>query len=234
MLLSGVQSIMNGPIAGLIIILVLFPAILAIDCISTEERAAEIIADLKAADDRQKQFEALQQTYGDKLKRGPECDSEYCLYEITVNNRPLAMLHLADPAEIVTTFQFLRGFLWLVNTEYRVHPTEGESVFVHVQEDYCSPNCSEPSHLGLHPHGRQSNEMWNALVMFNEKFAGEPRDAARALIFAVSCRSRSVETSPTCSPASGSIIPTVPCGPASARAATHTMTGSSGGEFRRQ
>jgi len=117
---------MNGPtIAAVMIAFILLPAILVIHSISTERRASEIIADLKtlsAAEDRQQYFESLQQKYGGRLKKSPDCNFEYCFYEITVNNRPLAILHLADSVEMITTFQFLRGSLWLSMTEYRVHP----------------------------------------------------------------------------------------------------------------
>jgi hypothetical protein len=178
---------MNGTtIAAMVITIALLPTILVIDSISTEKRAAEIISDLKtlsAADDRQQQFELLQQKYASKLKRGPNCNFEYCFYEINVSNRPLAMLHLADPAEMITTFQFVQGSLSIVMIEYRVHPRDSESVFVHVQEDYCRTDCVDWWSLGIHPHGKRSDEKWNAIVDFNGNVIGKPRDGARSFNF---------------------------------------------------
>jgi hypothetical protein len=170
-------------VAAIIITIGLLPTSLVIYSIFTESRAAEIIADLKAlsaAKDRQQQFGLLQAKYGNKLKRPPECNYEYCSYEISVNNRGVAALHLADYAEMITTFQFQRDSLWVSMTEYRVYPRGGEPVFVHVQEDYCRTDCVEWSGLSLHPHGKRSNEKWNAIADFNGKVTGEARNAARA------------------------------------------------------
>jgi hypothetical protein len=167
-----------------------FLIIMVANSISTQKRAGEVIDDLKnmsQAREPTKKFEALRQKYGSKIKRSETCTPEHCFYEIGINNRLFAILHLADFAEMTTAFQFDRGSLSFTITDYRLALRDGVSPVVHVQEICCEGKCVDWLELGANPHGQRSTNVSNGMVEFNRNATKEERDAA--LSFNLRCLS---------------------------------------------
>jgi hypothetical protein len=163
----------------------LFAAAIAANAMSAEKRASQIIDDLRstsAAKNPVEKFKLLQRKYGGDLKAGP-CVSGRCYYEIEVNNRFLARLHLADYAEMTTVFYFDNDSFFGAITNYRIARDGGNSPVVHVQEDSCQGQCPGWLSLGVNPHGRRSVEVWNGMVEFNATATYEQRQAARSFNF---------------------------------------------------
>ena len=161
----------------------LFVIIVVTNSASTQKRANEVIDDLKKMSDAggpPGNVESLKQKYGSKIKHGEFCTPEHCYYEITINNRLLAMLYLANYAEMVTAFQFDRGAVSFTTTDYRAALKDGISPVVHVQEDNCEGKCPDWIRLAVNPHGPSSTNVSNGMVEFNGSATKEQRDAARS------------------------------------------------------
>ena len=151
-----------------------------------QKRASQIVADLGAmstADDPNASFESLKRQYGSNLKRSEWCSSKRCEYEVSVNNRMLAALHVAPYAEMSTVFFIDNGSFSGAITNYTVTRRDGVGIFVHVQEDYCRQNCSASDWLAVNPHGHRSTDFSNGMVEFNGSATAEQRQASHSFNF---------------------------------------------------
>jgi hypothetical protein len=94
-------------------------------------------------------FGAVQSKYGTRLHQLPHCEPGECSYEIVINNRLLAAMHLSTFTELRARFYVSHKDLMTSLLDYRTAPRGEAGSIVHVQTVYsCAASCS---YFDVHP-----------------------------------------------------------------------------------
>jgi hypothetical protein len=112
------------------------------------QEGQELLATLVDLSDS-KDFGAVQRKYGTRLHQLPHCVPGDCSYEVVINNRLLAAMHLGTFTELRARFDVSHTDLVMSLVDYRTAPRGEAGSMVHVQTDYsCSASCS---YFYVHP-----------------------------------------------------------------------------------